>query len=195
MSMLIKVPGVDQQYDNSDTVKSEEDLVLYKKSIKEQEQEKINEMLIINEQILSVKKDILDKISNTFLFPYILEMRLLIGNYNGIQVTDSVEKLIPYTNIINKTLGTNIKKEIFYNWLTFELKTNIKSNVDKTQKIGEIFSYIVMKLTSTNLDYFAFTIYDDEILSQETTFALLDKNKNIKEIKEVIEASKRKEND
>lgn len=195
MSMLIKVPGVDQQYDNSDTVKSEDDLVLYKKSIKEQEQEKINEMLIINEQILSVKKDILDKISNTFLFPYILEMRLLIGNYNGIQVTDSVEKLIPYTNIINKTLGTNIKKEIFYNWLTFELKTNIKSNVDKTQKIGEIFSYIVMKLTSTNLDYFAFTIYDDEILSQETTFALLDKNKNIKEIKEVIEASKRKEND
>ena len=195
MSMLIKVPGVDQQYDNSDTVKSEDDLVLYKKSIKEQEQEKINEMLIINEQILSVKKDILDKISNTFLFPYILEMRLLIGNYNGIQVTDSVEKLIPYTNIINKTLGTNIKKEIFYNWLTFELKTNIKSNVDKSQKIGEIFSYIVMKLTSTNLDYFAFTIYDDEILSQETTFALLDKNKNIKEIKEVIEASKRKEND
>ena len=195
MSMLIKVPGVDQQYDNSDTVKSEDDLVLYKKSIKEQEQEKINEMLIINEQILSVKKDILDKISNTFLFPYILEMRLLIGNYNGIQVTDSVEKLIPYTNIINKTLGTNIKKEIFYNWLTFELKTNIKSNVDKTQKIGEIFSYIVMKLTSTNLDYFAFTIYDDEILSQESTFALLDKNKNIKEIKEVIEASKRKEND
>lgn len=195
MSMLIKVPGVDQQYDNSDTVKSEEDLVLYKKSIKEQEQEKINEMLIINEQILSVKKDILDKISNTFLFPYILEMRLLIGNYNGIQVTDSVEKLIPYTNIINKTLGTNIKKEIFYNWLTFELKTNIKSNVDKTQKIGEIFSYIVMKLTSTNLDYFAFTIYDNEILSQESTFALLDKNKNIKEIKEVIEASKRKEND
>lgn len=194
MSMLIKVPGVDQQYDNSDTVKSEEDLVLYKKSIKEQEQEKINEMLIINEQILSVKKDILDKISNTFLFPYILEMRLLIGNYNGIQVTDSVEKLIPYTNIINKTLGTNIKKEIFYNWLTFELKTNIKSNVDKTQKIGEIFSYIVMKLTSTNLDYFAFTIYDNEILSQESTFALLDKNKNIKEIKEVIEASKRKEN-
>ena len=194
MSMLIKVPGVDQQYDNSDTVKSEDDLVLYKKSIKEQEQEKINEMLIINEQILSVKKDILDKISNTFLFPYILEMRLLIGNYNGIQVTDSVEKLIPYTNIINKTLGTNIKKEIFYNWLTFELKTNIKSNVDKTQKIGEIFSYIVMKLTSTNLDYFAFTIYDNEILSQESTFALLDKNKNIKEIKEVIEASKRKEN-
>ena len=70
MSMLIKVPGVDQQYDNSDTVKSEEDLVLYKKSIKEQEQEKINEMLIINEQILSVKKDILDKISNTFLAKY-----------------------------------------------------------------------------------------------------------------------------
>ena len=67
------------------------------------------------QQYLMMKMAIVEKIKNTQLFPYLLEMEYLLGNINGIRVSDDpIEKLGPYLRIqkgINEKLKVNFTRD------------------------------------------------------------------------------------
>lgn len=188
----IKVQGVDLEYNNSpDITPDDPDHKLYASSQETINQEKLNNILIIQQQLLQQKKGLLDQIEETFLFPYLIDSTLLVGKIEGIEFTESVDSLIPYINKkdgIREVLKLDITKDHFYDWDVFRIITPIKSRAQDVI-ILQIPSYIVLHIKSNQINFFAFTIYNEKILDQQATFKLLDSNPKIAYLKQLIAES------
>ena len=64
---------------------------------------KTEQNALILEQYLLQKSNLLEKLKNTFLFSYLLNMEYLVGNIESVKITDDpVEELSPYLNCADK---------------------------------------------------------------------------------------------
>ena len=141
------------------------------------------------EQYLLQKSNILEKLKQTSLFPYLLNMEYLIGNLDGVTVTDDpIEEIGPYLNIqdgINQKLNVSFTREELLDWELFRLVTihcPEGENVNYTIK-----SYILLRIINGSLMVLIFGILDNRIIPEKEIMKLLSNDIKIAETKQLLE--------
>ena len=163
---------------------------------------RINQNAEILQMYAVQKASILQKIKNTFLFPYLLNMQYLIGTLENVKITeDPIEQLAPFLNTIdgiNKTLKVNFNRENLIDWEVFKhtvyftkeqiINSNELPYVEQTQNIkaSELDIYLLLKLSGNNLDYIIFGIIDNKILKQDKIQYFLDNDPKVLETKKEL---------
>lgn len=136
------------------------------------------------QQYLMMKMAIVEKIKNTQLFPYLLEMEYLLGNINGIRVSDDpIEKLGPYLRIqkgINEKLKVNFTRDELLEWEVFRLNILLPTEYN-TYNDFEVF--IILRIQNDTLNFLIFGIINDNVIDSERTVLLLDRDDRIQDIK------------
>lgn len=137
-------------------------------------------------QIYTVQKAaLLQKIKNTFLFPYMLNMQYLVGTIENVKVTeDPIELLAPYLNTlegINRTLNVNFNRENLIDWEIFKL--DVYFTEEQKMDFNEMQIYLLVKLSGNNLDYIIFGILGNYIVKQDKVIYFLDNDPKILETK------------
>lgn len=160
---------------------------------------KIRQNADILQQYLMQKAVILEKVKGTYLFPYILNMKYLVGIIENVKITeDPIDTIAPYLNTlegINRTLKVNFNRENLIDWEMFKLdvrfsKTNWEAlNQDKYSGQGqaptfeELTIYLLIKIAGNNLDLIIFGIIDGHIVKQDKIQYFLDNDPKILETK------------
>lgn len=141
----------------------------------------------ILEQYLLQKSNILEKIKNTFLFPYLINMEYLVGQIESIVVTDDpVEELAPYLNIqdgINQKLKVKFTREELLDWELFRLKKTF--NPDEYVSY-ELSAYILLKISAGQLNLLIFGIMENRIIEQDQIIGILNSDVKIQETKTLL---------
>ena len=144
----------------------------------------LNKIAEVNKQYLLNKNNILEKLKETVLFPYLLEMEYLVGYYEGIQLTDSPNETLKYfpgRGGVTEISGISMDVNTIISWNVFRYKRPIK-----TQFGLEYFTcYLFLKIT-TSVQYFLFSFYKDKVYNQEITLTYLDKQPEIRNIRELM---------
>lgn len=149
------------------------------------------------------KAAILQKIKNTFLFPYLLNMQYLVGTLENVKVTeDPIELLAPYLNTlegVNRTLKVNFNRENLIDWEVFKhtvyfTKEQIITSSElpyfeeeQNTKANELQIYLLLKLAGNNLDFIIFGIIDNKILKQDKIIYFLDNDPKVLETKKELQ--------
>ena len=144
---------------------------------------KINQITGTFSRYMILKNSLLEKLKNTVLYPYVLNMTYLVGTIDGVKVSeDPLEKLGPYLQIqngINEKLKISFTREELNNWEVFSL---IK-HIGKEDFIKELEIYLILNIKHNSLNFLIFSIIDDKIIEQERTCILLDNDERIIETK------------
>lgn len=164
----------------------EQDLIDYSNSANKEKEAYLNKSADIIKQYLLLKNNIIETLKDTFLFPYLLEMDYLVGEYEGLKVSDSPMETLGYFNMRNgvkELMGIEMDINLLQSWNVFRLKIPIK---DKYQQINYFKVYLFLKIRNNTLDYFLFSEYQGKIFVQEITLNMLDKQPNIIKIQGLI---------
>lgn len=136
------------------------------------------------QQYLMMKMAIVEKIKNTQLFPYLLEMEYLLGNINGIRVSDDpIEKLGPYLRIqkgINEKLKVNFTRDELLEWEVFRLNILLPTEYNT---YNDFEAFIILRIQNDTLNFLIFGIINDNVIDSERTVLLLDRDDRIQDIK------------
>ena len=136
------------------------------------------------QQYLMMKMAIVEKIKNTQLFPYLLEMEYLLGNINGIRVSDDpIEKLGPYLRIqkgINEKLKVNFTRDELLEWEVFRLNILLPTEYNT---YNDFEAFIILRIQNDTLNFLIFGIINDNVIDSERTILLLDRDDRIQDIK------------
>lgn len=136
------------------------------------------------QQYLMMKMAIVEKIKATQLFPYLIEMEYLVGNINGIKVSDDpIEKLGPYLRIqngINEKMKVNFTREELLEWEVFRLNILLPTEF---HTYNDFEAFIILRIQNDTLSFLVFGIINDNIIEAERTILLLDKDDRILEVK------------
>ena len=136
------------------------------------------------QQYLMMKMAIVEKIKNTQLFPYLLEMEYLLGNINGIRVSDDpIEKLGPYLRIqkgINEKLKVNFTRDELLEWEVFRLNILLPTEYNT---YNDFEAFIILRIQNDTLNFLIFGIINDNEIDSERTVLLLDRDDRIQDIK------------
>ena len=142
---------------------------------------------LILEQYLLQKSNLLEKLKNTFLFSYLLNMEYLVGYLESVKVTeDPIEEISPYLNIqdgINQTLKVKFNREELLNWELFRLKTMFYPDEYTSY---ELKSYILIKISGESLELLIFGILENKIIIQDDILKILDSDQKIIETKKLL---------
>ena len=200
---------MEEVYDNSEDA-TEKDLEEYSKYDKKEFENIKLKFLYLNEQKLLMKNYVLETVKDTHLFPYVLVMEHLIGVIEGIQLTDIPIKLLsryffpkidasilqsPTDNFldaktvslgVNDLFNTNYSPNDISNFNIFRYKTKLSSNNVNNLPVF-VNSYLFIKIGDSPEDnYFMFSEVQNRLLNQNITMELLERNPEIKQIKEII---------
>ena len=136
------------------------------------------------QQYLMMKMAIVEKIKNTQLFPYLLEMEYLLGNINGIRVSDDpIEKLGPYLRIqkgINEKLKVNFTRDELLEWEVFRLNILLPTEYNT---YNDFEAFIILRIQNDTLNFLIFGIINDNVIDSERTVLLLDRDDRLQDIK------------
>ena len=136
------------------------------------------------QQYLMMKMAIVEKIKATQLFPYLLEMEYLLGNINGIRVSDDpIEKLGPYLRIqkgINEKLNVNFTRDELLEWEVFRLNILLPTEYNT---YNDFEAFIILRIQNDTLNFLIFGIINDNVIDSERTVLLLDRDDRIQDIK------------
>lgn len=139
------------------------------------------------QQYLMMKTAIIEKVKQTPLFPYLLEMEYLVGSINGIKASeDPIEKLGPYLRIqngINEKLKVDFTREELLDWEVFRLLILLPTDY---HTFNEFEVFIILKIQNDNLSFVLFGLINDNIIDAERTLLILDKDDRIQDIKKRI---------
>lgn len=148
---------------------------------------KTEQNALILEQYLLQKSNLLEKLKNTFLFSYLLNMEYLVGNIESVKITDDpVEELSPYLNIqdgINQKLNVKFTSEELYDWELFRLKTMFYPDEYTSY---ELRSYILLRISAGKLDLLIFGIMENRILEEKQILSILNQDVKIKETQTIL---------
>ena len=200
---------MEEVYDNSEDA-TEKDLEEYSKYDKKEFENIKLKFLYLNEQKLLMKNYVLETVKDTHLFPYVLVMEHLIGVIEGIQLTDIPIKLLsryffpkidanilqsPTDNFldaktvslgVNDLFNTNYSPNDISNFNIFRYQTKLSSNNVNNLPVF-VNSYLFIKIGDSPEDnYFMFSEVQNRLLNQNITMELLERNPEIKQIKEII---------
>lgn len=154
---------------------------------------KVQQNVNILEQYLLQKSIILDKLKGTFLFPYLLNMEYMIGELNGVKVTENpITELSPYLNTpngINQTIQTKFTSEELTDWEVFKYTIYLFEN-EEFINTEELKIYIVIKIIGNQLNLVVFGlhgVYEPIIIKDKICYDYLEKDVKILETKKELQ--------
>lgn len=143
----------------------------------------VDRILNISQSYLILKNQLIEKVLETDLYPYVLNMKYLVGEIEHFMLTESPTKYWKYLKGdkgINKLNNSNLTEEILSDWNVFEKTKDIPN---KFQSVDKLEMVLIFKIQGSTLKYMFFSIYKDNVINQEKTIDLLNNEPDIKETK------------
>ena len=154
--------------------------------IKAEQNFNIDQNTQILEQYILQKSAILEKLKNTLLLPYLLNMTYMVGNIGSVKVTeDPIEELGPLLNSINginQTLNVKFTREELVDWEIFKYTIFLFEN-DEYKITEELNIYLLIRLSGNSANLLIFGILDNTIVPSDKCQQVLDNDIKIKDTK------------
>lgn len=139
----------------------------------------VDRRLNIIQSYLLLKNQLIEKLLGTDLYPYVLNMQYLVGELEHYMLTDSPTKFWPYLKGdkgINRLNNSNLTESVLSDWVTFEKVKEIPNRFQSTDKLE---MFLIFKIQGNDLKYMFFSIYKENVINQEKTIELLNKEPDI----------------
>ena len=147
---------------------------------------KVEQNVQILEQYVLQKGLIIEKLKNTYLFPYLLNMQYMIGNIGSIKVTeDPIEELGPHLNTlegINKTMEVSFTREELADWEIFKYNIYLFQD-EQFINTEELSIYLLLKLTGNSVNLMIFGIINNNIIKTDKCLEVLNNDVKIRDTK------------
>lgn len=140
----------------------------------------VDRLLNITQSYLILKNQLIEKLLETDLYPYVLNMKYLVGELEHYMLTESPTKYWKYLNGdkgINTLNNSNLTTDILSDWNVFEKIKEIPNKYQSTDKLEMV---LIFKIQGSSLRYMFFSVYKENVINQEKTIELLNKEQDIR---------------